>query len=78
MCNLWSLKKLTSAYLFLIAREKSCDYDLIIYMVKYEIAYRNYAEEKRASSAKISYSNPLNDFVRSVKTTAYDQNNNIQ
>ena len=47
-------------------------------MVKYEIAYHNYAEEKCASSAKISYSNPSNDFVRSVKTTAYDQNNNIQ
>ena len=29
------------------------------------------------ASAKISYSNPSNDYVRSVKTTAYDQNNNI-
>ena len=31
-CNLWSLKKLTSACLFQIAREKSCDYVLITYM----------------------------------------------
>ena len=30
-CNLWSLKKLTSAYLFQIAWEKSCDYVLIIW-----------------------------------------------
>ena len=47
-CNLWSFKKLTSAYSFQIAREKSCDYVLIIYMKKYEIAYHNYAEAKRA------------------------------
>ena len=39
--NLWSLKKLTSACLFQIAREKSCDYVLIIYMEKYEMAYHN-------------------------------------
>ena len=40
--NLWSLlKKLTSACLFQIAREKSCDYALIIYMEKYEMAYHN-------------------------------------
>ena len=32
--NLWSLKKCTSAYLFQIAREKSCDYLLIIFMKK--------------------------------------------
>ena len=31
-CNLWSLKKFTSAYLFQIARQKSFDYLLIIYM----------------------------------------------
>ena len=31
-----------------IAREKSCDCVLIIHMKKYEIAYRNYAEAKRA------------------------------
>ena len=45
----WSLKKLTSAYLFRIAKkEKSCDYLLIIYMKKYEIAYHNYADAKCA------------------------------
>ena len=42
-------------------------------MKKYEIAYHYYAEAKRASSAKIIYSNPASDIVRSVKTTAYDQ-----
>ena len=47
-CNLWSLKKLTSAYLFQTVRGKSCDYVLITYMKKNEIAYHNYAEAKRA------------------------------
>ena len=42
---------------------------------KHEIAYHNYTE---ASSAKVIYSNPASDIVRSVKTTAYDQNNNIK
>ena len=37
-CNLWSLKKCTSAYLLQIAQEKSYDYIIIIYMKKYEIA----------------------------------------
>ena len=46
-------------------------------MKKYEIAYHYYAEAKRASSAKIIYSNPASDIVRSVKTTAYDQKKNI-
>ena len=32
-----SLKKFTSAYLFQIAREKSCDYLFIIYMKKFEM-----------------------------------------
>ena len=41
-------EKLMSAYLFQIAREKSCNYVLITYMKKYEIAYHNYAEAKRA------------------------------
>ena len=41
------LTKFTSTYLFQIAREESCDYVLIIYMKKYERAYRNYAEAKR-------------------------------
>ena len=27
---------------------------------------------------QIIYSNPVSDIVRSIKTTAYDQNNNIQ
>ena len=43
------VRKLTSAYLFRIAKkEKSCDYLLIIYMKKYEIAYHNYADAKCA------------------------------
>ena len=33
-CNFWSLKKFTSAYLLQIAREKSCDYLLIIHLKK--------------------------------------------
>ena len=40
-------EKLKSAYLFQTAREKSCDYLLIMYMKKYEIAYHNYVEAKR-------------------------------
>ena len=59
-------EKLTSAYLFKSVREKSCDYVLIIYMKKYEIAYHSYAE----SNAKIIYSIPASDIVRSVKTAA--------
>ena len=55
ICGLW--KNFPHAHLFLIVREKSCDYVLIIYMKKYEIAYHNCAEVKRASSAKIIYSN---------------------
>ena len=39
--------QLTSAYLLQISREKSWDYVLILYMKKYEIAYRNYAKAKR-------------------------------
>ena len=31
-----------------------------------------------ASSAKIIYSNPANNIMHSVKTTAYNQNINIQ
>ena len=77
-------EKLTSAYIFNIAREKSFDYVLIIYMKKYKIAYHNYAEAKCTSSAKITffksgyYSNPASDIVLSVKTTMYNQHNNIQ
>ena len=48
-------------------------------MKKYEIAYRDYAEAKRAHQVqKWFILNPASEFVRSVKTTAYDQNNNIQ
>ena len=36
-----------TAYSFQIAREKSLDYVMIIYMKKNQI-YHNYAEEKRA------------------------------
>ena len=32
-------------------------------------------KQSDASSAKIIYSNPSSDIVRSVKTAAYDQNN---
>ena len=50
-----------------------------MYMKKYEIAYHNYAEAKHVHQVqKIIYSNPASDIVRSVKTTAYDQNNSIQ
>ena len=56
------LKKSTSAYLFQIAREKSYDYVLIKHMKKYEIAYHK----------------PASDIVCSVKTSTYDQNNNIK
>ena len=41
MYNLWSLKRFTSAYLFQIVREKSCDYALIISMKKYEVTNNN-------------------------------------
>ena len=34
---MWSLKKFTSPYLFQIAREKSFDYWLIIYIKKFRI-----------------------------------------
>ena len=46
--NLWSSKEFTNAYLFQTAREKACDYVLILHMIKYEIAYHNCAEAKRA------------------------------
>ena len=46
--NLWSSKEFTNAYLFQTAREKARDYVLILHMIKYEIAYHNCAEAKRA------------------------------
>ena len=51
----WSLTKwvqFTSAYLFQIAREKSCDYVSITDMKKYEVTYHNFAEAKRAHQVK--------------------------
>ena len=59
-------EKFTSAYLFQIAREISRDYILMIYMKKYEIAYHNYAEAKRAHQVQIY----LIQTVRSVNITA--------
>ena len=47
-------------------------------MKKYDIAYHNYAEAVHALSAKIIYSNPASDIVHLVKTTVYNQDNNIQ
>ena len=43
-------------------------------MKKYEIAYHKCGEAKRAHQVKKLF----NQIVRSVKTTAYDQNSNIQ
>ena len=43
-------------------------------MKEYEIAYHNCGEAKRAHQVKKQFIQTL----RSVKTTAYDQNNNIQ
>ena len=40
VCNLCSLKNFTSAYLFQIAREKSCDYLLIIFMKKLRESFK--------------------------------------
>ena len=37
-------EEFSSAYLLQIAREKSCDYVVIIYMKKYEIAYNDNAK----------------------------------
>ena len=51
----------------------------IKYMKKYEMAYHNYAEARRAHQVqKLIYSNPASDIVCLVKITAHDQNNNIQ
>ena len=78
-CELWQgiMQLSLSVYLFQIAREKSCDYVLIIYIQEYERGYLNCVEAKRAHQVqKIIYLNPASDIVRSAKTTAYDQNNN--
>ena len=70
-CGLW---KNLLVLIYSKLQEKNCDYILIIYMKKYEKAYHNYVEAKHA---KIIYSKPANDIVRLVKTTVYNQNNNI-
>ena len=67
-----------SAYLFQIAREKSCDYVLIIFVKKYEIAYHNYAEAKRAHQVQNKLLKSASDMVCLVKTTTYAQNNIIK
>ena len=61
---LFSMKKLTSAYLFRTAREKSCDNVLMLYMKKYKIAYHNHAETKRAHQVQ--------------KLCAFGQNNRVR
>ena len=64
-----SLKKLTSAYSFQIAQEKSCDYVLIIYMKNvYEKAHHNYAEPKCAHQVQKLFIQT----VRYVKTKIYN------
>ena len=73
----WSLTKwvqFTSAYLFPITREKLCDCVLITYMKKYEIAYHDWAEAKRAHQVK---NNLFKSCVRSkqlhtIKTMIYN------
>ena len=49
-----------------------------IHEKKNEIAYHDYVEAKRTSNGKIIHSNPASDTMRSVKTTAYDLNNDIE
>ena len=46
------IKKITHAYLFQIAREKSCDYVLITYMKKHEIIYHNYVEARAGGTER--------------------------
>ena len=62
-----------------MAREKSCDYVLLKYMKKYEIAYHDYAEAKRAHQVQKLFIQTLlmKLFVRSkqprtIKTTIYN------
>ena len=64
---MWCFKKLTSAYLFQIAREKSYDY-VLIYMNKDEIAYHNYAEAKRALQVALCVRSKQ---PRTIKTIIY-------
>ena len=47
-------------------------------MKKYEIAYHNYAEAKRAHQVQHRlHSNLVSDILRTVKITANDQNDKI-
>ena len=46
--NLWSSKKFTSAYLFQIEREKSCDYLLMIFMKKLRDSFKITLESFRS------------------------------
>ena len=63
-----------SAYLLQIAREKSCDYVLIIYMREYEIIYHNCGEAKRASSEENNLFKPCvrSKQPRTIKTIIYN------
>ena len=60
------LTKFTSAYSFQIAREKSCDYLLIVYM-KSARCYHNYAEATRFNHVQ----------KKIIQTSALDQNNSF-
>ena len=70
---LWSLKKLTSACLFQIAREKSCDYLLIICMenTRWSIIIKHKQSARQVQ--KIIYSNRAFS-----QNNCVDQNNNMQ
>ena len=72
-------EKIYWAYLFQIAHEKSCDYVLIIYLKRYEIAYHNYAVAKRAHQVQKSFIQTLQVTLcvwskqrRTIKTIAYN------
>ena len=47
-------------------------------MKKYEIAYHCMQKQSARIECENNLLKPASDIVRSVKTTAYDQNNNIQ
>ena len=60
-------EKINKCLFIPIAREKSSDYILIIYVKKYEIAHHNYAEPKCAHQVQKLFIQT----VRSVKTKIY-------
>ena len=71
---MWSLKKFTSAYLFQIAREKSCDYLLMIYVKKkYDIVYHNYTEASAHIKCKNNLFKPCipSKQLRTIKIVIY-------